>query len=321
MLGRWIREEKVSILLGISFAVFTAVMLYASCHMLEIYAKERDENRYLAQVYRVNESRIQENRIEENVIQENVIQENVIQGEPMVEIYWTQESVEGTQQQEISTQVEEITVSDIVGEYEEGMDVSLETYQENAYEPESKVSIVSNNEYAVDMVAMHEQYPDACGWITIPDTPIDYVVAHSEDNEKYLERTIKGDASQSGTLFLDYRNVSSFQDEVSIIYGHNMYDGSMFGTLKKYVDQTYACAHNRLILQTPQAYLEYELLAVGQIKDCDEYIYSIPAVYAMDEVLDHINAVQYVDLNEKPKVILSTCIKGENRRVVIFQQK
>ena len=316
MLGRWIREEKVSILLGISFAAFTAVMLYASCHILEIYAKERDENRYLAQVYRVNESRVQENRIEENLIQENVIQ-----GEPVVEIYWTQENVEGTQQQEISTEIEEIVGQDIAGEYEEGTDVSLEPYQENAYEPESNVSIVSNDEYAVDMVTMHEQYPDACGWITIPDTPIDYVVAHSEDNEKYLERTIKGDVSQSGTLFLDYRNESSFQDEISIIYGHNMYDGSMFGTLKKYVDQTYACAHNRLILQTPQAYLEYELLGVGQIKDCDEYIYSIPAVHVMDDVLDHINAVQYVDLNENPKIILSTCIAGENRRVVIFQQK
>ena len=51
MLGRWIREEKVSILLGISFAAFTAVMLYASCHILEIYAKERNENRYYLSIH------------------------------------------------------------------------------------------------------------------------------------------------------------------------------------------------------------------------------------------------------------------------------
>lgn len=85
--------------------------------------------------------------------------------------------------------------------------------------------------------------PDVIGYITIPDTPIANPVMQSGDNEKYLDQNINGESSRAGELFLDYRNnfdrvadgkLSVPNSENLVIYGHNMKNEQMFGSLKYY---------------------------------------------------------------------------------------
>ena len=116
---------------------------------------------------------------------------------------------------------------------------------------------------AVDLVSLREQYPDVQGWLTIPDTGIDYPVLQSEqeNGEFYLKRNYKKEYDINGSLFLqaDCKVSESWN---LIIYGHNMNSGAMFGNLDRYVSYDYWKAHPRVFFQTPEGMEEYRIAAV-----------------------------------------------------------
>ena len=84
---------------------------------------------------------------------------------------------------------------------------------------------------------------DMVGWITMDDTNIDYPIMQGEDNTAYLNKDPYGKFSLSGSIFLDSRNNSAFTDEYSLIYGHHMEYGVMFGALDDYLDEDYLQSH------------------------------------------------------------------------------
>lgn len=75
---------------------------------------------------------------------------------------------------------------------------------------------------------------DVIGWITIPNTQIDYPVVRGSDNEYYLTHTVEKKSSKHGAIFMDFRNGKPEQQRHLIIYGHNMKNGSMFHDLNNY---------------------------------------------------------------------------------------
>ena len=85
---------------------------------------------------------------------------------------------------------------------------------------------------------------DMAGWLTIDDTGIDYPVMHYKDNIKYLNTDPFGRYSLGGSIFLDYRNDPCFTDDYSLIYGHHMQHGRMFGALDNYLDEAYMREHS-----------------------------------------------------------------------------
>lgn len=80
---------------------------------------------------------------------------------------------------------------------------------------------------------------DVVGWVKIPNTPIDYPVVKTEDNDFYLHHNIKKEKSNAGTIFMDFRNEGKLKDKNTILYGHNMKDGSMFKGLISYNKQEF----------------------------------------------------------------------------------
>ena len=84
---------------------------------------------------------------------------------------------------------------------------------------------------------------DMVAWITIDDTNIDYPVMQGFDNSQYLNLDPYGEYSLSGSIFLDSRNASGFTDPYSIIYGHHMEYGKMFGALDRFLDDQYLSSH------------------------------------------------------------------------------
>ena len=99
-------------------------------------------------------------------------------------------------------------------------------------------------------------------WLYSPDTRINYVVAQGEDNDYFLHRLLSGGDAKEGTLFVDFRNSPDFTDSNTIIYGHNMKSGAMFGTLANYAKEDYYKDHKNIILYTEECQRNYEVIAV-----------------------------------------------------------
>ena len=88
----------------------------------------------------------------------------------------------------------------------------------------------------IDFDALKAINPDIVAWIYIPGLEISYPVLQGKTNDKYLHTTYKGTYAYAGAIFIDYQNMPDFSDRNTIIYGHNMNNGSMFGKLRRYVD-------------------------------------------------------------------------------------
>ena len=91
---------------------------------------------------------------------------------------------------------------------------------------------------------------DVVAWLTIDGTDIDYPIMQGKTNDTYLNKDPYGDFSLSGSIFLDSRNSADFSDPYSLVYGHHMEHGAMFGALDAFKDKTYFSQHRTGILMT-----------------------------------------------------------------------
>lgn len=112
----------------------------------------------------------------------------------------------------------------------------------------------------VDFAALQEQYPQAVGWLSCAGTNIDYPVMQASDNDYYLRRLPSGEWNMSGSLFLDYQCAADFSDGLSVIYGHNMNDGSMFASLQNYDMQAWYDDHPAMELVTERGTLTLDVV-------------------------------------------------------------
>jgi SrtB family sortase len=105
-------------------------------------------------------------------------------------------------------------------------------------------------ETRLDMSYFTEINPDFVGWITIGGTPIDYPVVRGRTNSVYLRLTFRGELNPAGSIFMDYRALQAFETPVTILYGHNMRDGSMFASLHKFLDRDFLANNSELTIIT-----------------------------------------------------------------------
>lgn len=90
---------------------------------------------------------------------------------------------------------------------------------------------------SVDLNSLVSQNPDIKGWLFFENEDLSFPIMYSGDNEKYLRTTFDGKNSKAGSIFIEGMNAPDFSDSHTIIYGHSMKNGSMFGKLKEYVNQ------------------------------------------------------------------------------------
>ncbi len=108
------------------------------------------------------------------------------------------------------------------------------------------------------------QNPDTTGWIRIPGTKIDYPVFQAADNDYYTTHNMLRRRTRFGSLFLDYRCAVE-QTQISqnlVIYGHNLNDGSMFGSLKEYKSLDYYRAHPIIDFTTIYRKGDYKIFSI-----------------------------------------------------------
>lgn len=113
-------------------------------------------------------------------------------------------------------------------------------------------------DFEVDWDALRAINPDVVGWIYVPGTEINYPIAWREgDDDYYLKHNFNGVSSaefgaEYGSIMLSGVNEPDFSDEVNIIYGHNMANGSMFAQLAKFHDADAFNSYRLMYLLTPQ---------------------------------------------------------------------
>ncbi len=164
----------------------------------------------------------------------------------------------------------------------------------------------------VDFDLLQAQYPDIVGWLYCEQNLLNHPVVQAEDNDYYLYRLPDGTQNPAGTLFMDFRCLSDVSDRNTIIYGHNMRGGAMFGFLANYRNPGYYERHPTMWYLTPEQAYRLDLIA-GIVTPSDSSTFD---VFNTDEELQtHLaRAVKEstfqsgVNLEEVSQIItLSTC--------------
>ena len=112
------------------------------------------------------------------------------------------------------------------------------------------------------MKDLYDQNPDIVGWLTIPDTKVDYPVMHTpDDGEKYLHRDFEGKYDFGGELFIEDDCSMEPESDNLIIYGHNMKNGTMFRGITEYRDEAFWQEHKTMTFTTLYEERTYEVVA------------------------------------------------------------
>ena len=113
-----------------------------------------------------------------------------------------------------------------------------------------------------DLAALQSENPDCVGWLTIPDTSVDYpIVWTPNDPEHSLPRDFYDSYASGGTPFLDGRNEAQAKGQNLIVYGHNMLDGTMFKPVLQYFTPNFQVTHEDIYLELDNSQYHYQVLA------------------------------------------------------------
>lgn len=165
----------------------------------------------------------------------------------------------------------------------------------------------------VDFEGLWEVTEDVIGWIYCEGTTINYPVLKGKDNNTYLRHAYDGSYSEAGCIFIEEKNRSGFADSNTIVYGHNMNDGSMFADLKKWAEEDFYKEHPVIWLLTPEQNYRIELFACYVTSGySDTYTIFTGPCSELDEYLKKCaeQSVYRTEVELDPKaryVVLSTC--------------
>ena len=164
--------------------------------------------------------------------------------------------------------------------------------------------------------------PDSVGWLEINNTKINYPVVKGDDNNYYLSSNFYGEEDPAGSIFMDYRNQLDELDKNLILYGHNMKDGSMFGTLKQYIDQVYFTEQSFIDFNSSNTAYTWEVFSAYETADVDWMQTSFNDLDKYDVFLDKIRNLSMLESetivsSEDYILTLATCTTSDEKRFVI----
>lgn len=176
----------------------------------------------------------------------------------------------------------------------------------------------------VDFDGLHEVNEDIIGWLRVNALDISYPIAQSTDNDYYLHRTFEKVENFAGCIFMEYQNSSDFSDKNTIIYGHNMKNGSMFGTLRKFYEEGVYEKAPYFWIYTPDKIYRYDIFSCGEVEatgrayqitfaDDDDFLNYIDEAF-LRSVVDNSE----IEMDAEDKIVtLSTCTGNEATRFVV----
>lgn len=139
-----------------------------------------------------------------------------------------------------------------------------EDYDEYKNDPASSTVSTILPANPIDFAAIQEQNSDVCAWIQVDGTVIDYPILQSSpeaDDNYYLDHDINGTVKRAGSIYIQKLNQKDFSDPNTLIYGHNMLNGTMFGQLKKFKNKDFFQENRNIYIYTPGHILHYEIIS------------------------------------------------------------
>lgn len=174
---------------------------------------------------------------------------------------------------------------------------------------EPRLSAQKRQELTEQAVALSAANPNAIGWLYVPDTPIDYPIMQSGDNDFYLDHTADNSYLKSGSIFLDCRYEPHFLNQTNIVYGHNMANGTMFGDIRNFKAWSYYENHPYGWLVNSDAVYLIDFFSLA-IVDAYDSLYDGSAL--LETWVNHLYDVSMyydgMEITETDRLIsLSTC--------------
>lgn len=178
----------------------------------------------------------------------------------------------------------------------------------------------------VDFEALKKESQNVYAWIYIPSLPdVDYPVVWNGDDSFYLKHSWNGEYNNYGAIFIEAKNSPDFNDLYTIIYGHEMLDNAMFGTLDKYSEKKFFDENDGLIyLYLPERTEKYRIFSVEIVDPTFTGVYTVGFEQGeeySDFLVDMKNRSIYdtgVSVESGDKVItLSTCTDSGEQRFVV----
>ena len=211
------------------------------------------------------------------------------------------------------------------GVYEPETDIE-ETQTGTDVDDTAPPAVVENK---VDFATLNKQNPEAYSWIYIPDTQISLPVMQSaKDDNFYLDHDVYKNYSFPGAIFSQSMNKTDYSDRVTVLYGHNMNNGSMFATLHYFRDKNFFDSHKYIYIYTPTRKLTYKVVSAHDYDDkhiLNSYNFKDDKVF--QEWIDNAQHPQHslsynvrddVQLNMDSKMlVLSTCNNNNIGRYLV----
>ena len=178
----------------------------------------------------------------------------------------------------------------------------------------------------VDFDKLKSVNEDVVGWIYVDALPdISYPIVKGKDNQTYLHQTYEKNYNFAGTIFVDYENSGDFSDCNTLVYGHNMKNGSMFGHLKKFREDDKLYKQDTYFwILTPERNYRYEIItAYTTGVNSDTYTLFKGPGEEFEKYLETIKGYSEIqtddtDLTIKDRIVtLSTCTGNESTRFVV----
>ena len=176
----------------------------------------------------------------------------------------------------------------------------------------------------IDFTQLLSVNSDIVGWLRIRALDISYPVVQGKDNDYYLHRTFEKTDNFAGCLFVNSYNMGDFTDQNTIIYGHNMKNGSMFGKLKNFNDPEVFKNSRNFWIFTPDFIYQYRIFSASVVDKTgltyqisftdDEFDQFISRAYS-NSVVDN----QDVTVTKEDRIVtLSTCTGDDSTRFVVM---
>ena len=176
----------------------------------------------------------------------------------------------------------------------------------------------------IDFTQLLSVNSDIVGWLRIRALDISYPVVQGKDNDYYLHRTFEKTDNFAGCRFVNSYNMGDFTDQNTIIYGHNMKNGSMFGKLKNFSDPEVFKKSRYFWIFTPDFIYQYRIFSASVVDKTgltyqisftdDEFDQFISRAYS-NSVVDN----QGVTVTKEDRIVtLSTCTGDDSTRFVVM---
>lgn len=186
----------------------------------------------------------------------------------------------------------------------------------------------TGEEYKIDFKKLKEINNQVVGWLKINGTEVEYAVVQAQDNNYYLKRNLDKKYNVGGWIFADYKNKLDGTDKNIVIYGHNMKDNSMFGSLKNILNEEWYNNEENYVIDfvTENEEQKYQVFSIYKIENEDYYI---DTEFKKNEFAKFIEtlknrSIKYfnIDVSSEDSILtLSTCADNNNYRVVLHAKK